>query len=635
MNLSLRNKILAPILMLIIIGMGVSTAISYFKSSAILEEELNAQLEQVAESTVKILGAWIADRQLDIRNWSGQETYLSAMKEGIIGKAARKTATDHLAKLRTDYAYYENLVLADRNGEIIAAAIPEHVGAINISDRDYFRKSMRGENVISDVIRSKGSGNPVFVISSPVKERDQVQGVFLAIIELGAFSSRFIDPIRIGEKGYAYVYNRQGILLSHPDKNNILKLDLNDFDFGRQMVGRDQGLITYVFDGLEKVVSFWKEPATGWTVAVGASKDELMQPVRKLGYINLILAGIVIGLALVIGFFISQSLATSLRALAGGLSRSSEQVASASDQVSSSSQALASGASEQAASLEETSSSLEEIASQTRMNMENSQSIDNMMKQEVAPNFQIIEQKMALMDQNLRANVKLSEESAKIIKTIDDIAFQTNLLALNAAVEAARAGETGKGFAVVAGEVRNLAGRSAEAAKTTQDLIENSRNKIRETSGIYNEIVEALEKNTQAAGKVMAMVGEVAAAAKEQSQGIELVNSAVSEMDKVVQQNASSSEETAAAAEELTAQARELEEIVFQLRQLIDGKEKGKGRRPGSEAAPGKRAISVPAVIRPVSDRSRSRKGGNSPNPGIAKRPEEVIPLDEDDFRDF
>jgi methyl-accepting chemotaxis protein len=239
--------------------------------------------------------------------------------------------------------------------------------------------------------------------------------------------------------------------------------------------------------------------------------------------------------------------------------------------VASSSQSLAEGASQQASSLEQTSASLEEISSQTKMNMENSQAMDKMMKDEARPGFALMKEKMDAMDGNLKENVRLGEESAKIIKTIDDIAFQTNLLALNAAVEAARAGEAGKGFAVVAEEVRNLAGRSAEAAKTTQDLIENSRSKIHETSGVYKQIAQVLESTDQVISRLMTMAGEVAAASGEQADAIGQLNSGVAEMDKVVQQNASNSEQTAAAAQQLTAQAAELETVVMGLRALVEG----------------------------------------------------------------
>ena len=167
---------------------------------------------------------------------------------------------------------------------------------------------------------------------------------------------------------------------------------------------------------------------------------------------------------------------------------------------------------------------------------------------------------------------KASEETQKIIKTIDGIAFQTNLLALNAAVEAARAGEAGAGFAVVAEEVRNLAIRSADAVKNTAELIEGTVKKVIDGSEIVSTTNEAFDKVAEIAGKVGELVAEISEASDEQSNGIELVNIAVNEMDKVVQQNAANAEESASASEELNAQAEQLKDYVGELALLVTGK---------------------------------------------------------------
>jgi methyl-accepting chemotaxis protein len=175
------------------------------------------------------------------------------------------------------------------------------------------------------------------------------------------------------------------------------------------------------------------------------------------------------------------------------------------------------------------------------------------------------------MTQAMAAIDSSSAEVAKIVKNIDEIAFQTNILALNAAVEAARAGEAGAGFAVVADEVRSLAQRSAAAAKETADKIEAAIASSRNGSLSCTKVGESL---TQIAGKVSctdSLVGEIATAAREQAQGIEQINTAITQMDQVTQSNSASAEESASAAEELDAQAASLKDMVDQLRQLIGG----------------------------------------------------------------
>lgn len=650
MNLSLRNKILLPVLALIVLGMGISTIVSYVQAKKAVENELNAQLGQITESSLTSLSSWVGDRKLDVSNWSGEELYVKAMTQGLMGQAAKRSANERMAHLQNAYQYYANIFLADQSGEVIAGSDPESVGNINIGDRSYFKTSIQGEDAISEVIISRATNEPIFVISSPVIMQDEVQGVLLATVRIGAFASRFIDPIKVGQEGYAFVYEKDGDVLAHPDRNQVMKTNIGDLDFGARMMRQGSGILQYSYGGMEKIVSFGPEPVTGWTVAVSASQHELMAPVRKLSYMNLGLAGAIIAITLIVVFFLARSIANPLQAMTESLNRNSEQVASASSQVSSSSQSLAEGASQQASSLEQTSASLEQIASQTKMNMENSRSMDNMMKREAGPSFALMSEKMAVMDSNLKENVKLSEESAKIIKTIDDIAFQTNLLALNAAVEAARAGEAGKGFAVVAEEVRNLAGRSAEAAKTTQELIESSQTKIHETSGVYKQIAEALENTSQIAQKVTAMAAEVASASEEQSQGIDQVNSGVSEMDKVVQQNASNAEQTASASEELTAQAKELEDVVLTLGRLIYGHSQNGDSGSRLQAGTAKQIAGASMADRQSGSRRQDKRQEKKQNttgkmpakktaqtqaPSARRRPEEVIPLDEDDFKDF
>ena len=319
------------------------------------------------------------------------------------------------------------------------------------------------------------------------------------------------------------------------------------------------------------------------------------QSVLWLSVITLV-AGVVLGGGF--GWRVVQSTSKTLSAVTQRLSEGAAQTTIAAQEVSASSQSLAEGASEQAASLEETSASLEEISSMTKRNSENATNAASLGRQsrdsatsglerinELSTTLHSIKSAVGEMQTAVHEMQSSSQQVAKIIKTIDEIAFQTNLLALNAAVEAARAGEAGMGFAVVADEVRALAQRSAQAAKDTSDKIEAAVKRSEQGGVASAKVVKSLvevEATAQSIQQVFTgivsqiksldeVIAEIAAASKEQSAGVSEVNMAVNQMDKVTQSNAASAEENAASASEMNGQARTLQDVVSQLEAVVSG----------------------------------------------------------------
>ena len=286
--------------------------------------------------------------------------------------------------------------------------------------------------------------------------------------------------------------------------------------------------------------------------------------------VMIILLIIAIILGVIMSVFIINSIVRPITAAIDELSSGSNQITGASGEISKASQSMASGASEQASSLEEISASLNEITSMTKQTADNAKNAE-VLVEGTATGQAGVEKAMKRLQEAVVDIQSSSNETAKILKDIDEIAFQTNLLALNAAVEAARAGEAGKGFAVVAEEVRNLAQRSAESAKKTANLIERSQKSSQQGGSLAQDTALEIGKITEAAQKIAIIVTEISKAADEQARGIAQVNSAIGSLDQVTQSNASQSEELAASSQELSSQALSINDLVGDLVGVVAG----------------------------------------------------------------
>jgi methyl-accepting chemotaxis protein len=428
------------------------------------------------------------------------------------------------------------------------------------------------------------------------------------------------EQITVGKTGFLFVVDPEGNLLIHKKaegENWSTKPHI------KQITERKNGFLRYLspLDKTYKLAAFRYFKEWNWIIVAGAfENDFLAAPRSEIIKYSTAAGALIVLLAALVIFVYALRMTRPINRIIEGMNEGAEQVASASEQISASSQSLAGGSSQQAASIEETSSSLEEMSSMTKQNADNASQADNLMK-ETAQVISQANESMGELTTSMEEISKANDETQKIIKTIDEIAFQTNLLALNAAVEAARAGEAGAGFAVVAEEVRNLAMRSAESAKNTAEMIEGTLKKTKDGSEIVARTNEAFTKVFESSDKVAELVGEIAAASNEQAKGIEQVNIAVNEMDKVTQQNAANAEESASASEEMNAQAEQMKAMVNELVSLVGGS--GKVTHKG---------VSHKIGSGPVETAKRKKVA-------IAKanevRPDKVIPMEDNDFKDF
>jgi methyl-accepting chemotaxis protein len=693
MRLNLRAKLLVPTFAVIILCLAVTGFYSYRTSKIAVEQALKAQMRTIADNMSKLIEVKVTDLTRTFRSLAGAQVVRALLADG--GTAVTENALETeaaLLQMMQDYpGEFEFLAVIGGDGLAVAASKQELVGQLNVADRGYFQGSLAGK-VGYEVVKSKVSGEPILVVSVPVTVQGRPQGACIGAVRIGYFAEQYVSPVKVAERGYAYLVDATGTFLAHPTAENILKGTIGDYDWGRNMLAEGSGFRVYDWKGQSKVVSYQVIPTTGWVIAAGAEFDDMFAPLAGIAQANILAAVLtLLGVGVVL-FVIATSivkavqqgvdfaeevkdgdvsrrlrlvrhdeigtLAAALDRMADGLEEkallaesiangdltvevgqvgerdrlgqafakmvtnlgdlitqlqaAAQQIAAGSIQLAEGSQSLSQGATESAASLEQISASMTEMASQTKHSADNADQANSLSKgssNAATRGSQLMTEMVSAMGEINRSG----EDIAKIIKVIDEIAFQTNLLALNAAVEAARAGQHGKGFAVVAEEVRNLAGRSAKAAKETAELIENSAAKTRHGNEIADKTSAALKGIVAGTTKVTNLVAEIAAASKEQSEGISQVTEGLGQIDQVTQRTTANAEETAAASEELSSQADHLRQNLARFK-VKEGAAQFSARPVAPSSIPAGPQIAMSAVE------------------SVARRPEQLIALNDAEF---
>ncbi len=567
--MNFRTKIILSIVPVVVLAIAAVAVMSYSLSKNAIEDLEISNMQKLTDKIVVELDSWITDYMRQASLLSKTHAFQQACKDEGIERARQQLEQCHQLS-----PVYEAMFVARPTGEIFLDSIGGKATGINISELPEYRlnaeKARQGLTWMGDAFASPATGRPVSLITAPITDGDEVIGIMGTPIELTVLSDRFLQGTKIGATGYVAITDKNGITLAHPKKDLILKFNVTQFDFGKEMLAKKNGLLKYTFEGVDKIATLCTHEGTQWMVLAIAPEQEFFAAISKVRSWAVLISLAAVLIVSAVTWVATSRLFRLIRSVITSLNSAGRQINSAAGQVSSASQSLAEGATEQAAGLEETSSSLEEMASMTKQNADNAQQA-NVLAADARQSAETGSEAMQRMDGAIQKIQNSSDETAKIIKVIDDIAFQTNLLALNAAVEAARAGEAGKGFAVVAEEVRNLAMRSAEAAKNTSDMIEESVKNAQNGVDITGEVAGVLEEIVSHVGKTTDLVSEIAAASQEQAQGIDQVNTAVAQMDKVTQQNAANAEESASASEQLSAQATSMNDIVAELVSLVGG----------------------------------------------------------------
>ena len=643
-KMTLKTRLLILFLLVGMIPFGLISTIAYCVCGSALENEAVNRLV-TARDMAKARVEGMFDQYRD--DLEGLVETAAVLRQDSPGKGdavgqLKKAEKDLFENFTRCNGYYD-LFLIDPAGNCFYSAEREADYGTNLVDGPYADSGLG--DLVRRVLRDKSFA---FVDFRPYAPSNGDQAAFMAqpvlssdgnvemIVALQIPANKIDEVMNLragmGESGCTYLAAKDS------DGDYALRSDLTSMDdayvLGHKVsteymidaIDSDHDDIGHYTDshgnGVMVAYSRFDAAGTPWAVVAKIDESEALSAMTTLTWIASIVSGIVVVVVTFVGWWAARSIAGPLGRIIGNLGAGADQTTSAADQVSAASQSLAQGSSEQAASLEEVTSAMEEMASMTSQSAANAEQAAKLMNKakEVVDGMAHATGEMSQAIGEIKSS---SHETAKIIGTIEEIAFQTNLLALNAAVEAARAGEAGKGFAVVAEEVRNLAQRAAAAARDTAAMIEGSMINADHGVEVSQRVADAVEKNAENAGKVDQLVAEIAAASTEQAQGIAEINSAMGEIDQVTQSNAASAEESASAAEELTSQAEELRRLVRQLRGIV-----GSGTtEAGTRSTSARTDAAKPAPVRYT---HKAPLKTNSAERTETADPEEWLPLEDE-----
>lgn len=596
-NLNLKLKLILIGVIVLLIPLGALGIISILQSAdalnILMQEQLTKRTEELSASIYNVL----SKEKNFVQSLSINSTVTDAFSggTGVLNSTERFTNVNAMLEniLNTEGLgeTYQVLWVSDTDGIVKAASSEEYLN-LDLSDRAYLQDALRGNVNIGQASLNKITKEPFIPVAAPVyNDNGGIVGVAATIAHFD-FVWELIKDSTIGDTGYAFVTDANGLFLAHPDPATLFETRLNALvgmeKITRRFQNGEQGYEGYFYKGVTKTAGFAVMEETRWGVFLTLPDSEYLAASNSIRNILLIVAIVSFIAAFIVFYIFANSITTpikkivqfaegiaggllyasvdisqrdeigrlaeslsdmqmKLREVVSGVIDSSEQVSSGSLQLAQNAQQLSEGATEQAANAEEVSSSVEQMGSNIQQNTDNAVKTEEIASQAAVD---IADGGTAVIEA-----VDAMKQIAEKISVIEEIARNTNLLSLNAAIESARAGEHGKGFAVVASEVGKLAATSQKAALEIQELAAASVSKANAAGERIRQIVPDIKKTAE-------LITEISASSHEQNTGADQINKAMIQLDQVIQQNAASSEEVSSMSEELTSQAEQLADMI-------------------------------------------------------------------------
>ncbi len=693
-NLTLKQQLITALLVVGLLPFTIMGVISYVSAERALSDQAYSQLDATGNLQRNALYAYLEAIESSIEQFGASRDVGDMYRELVrlhnlheVGPDDPFFITDY-PDVREVYAEYEAtyrgimeaydlydiFMICRPHGHVMYSVeeesdLGQNLGSGELRDSglaEVWRRTVATQRTtfVDMAPYAPSGGEPAMFMGVPIMDDGSMVGVMAVQISPDAINEILHNRAGLGETGEAFLVGPDYLMRSDSQFNPQSHSIINSFRSPQQnnwrtpaveaaLAGQNGTRTGETISGEPALVAYAPVDVYGitWALLTNVEIAEVNAPVIALRNVALMLGAIILAVVTALAIFLALRLSRPIISAVESISDANAQVLTASDQIASSATSLAEGASTQASSVEEVSATIEQSTAVNNQNAENAREA-NILANQTNEAAQLGDTKIKTLTESMNEITEASQQIAKIIKTIDEIAFQTNLLALNAAVEAARAGEHGLGFAVVADEVKNLAQRSANAAKETAGIIETAIEKIKEGNQVANETNEAFGDILDRAKKTGDLIGEIAASVKEQAEGMNQIATAMGQIDTITQQNAATSEEAAAASEQMNAQAASMMESVTDVAKIVglnlehgvDTSRRSSTKKPQRASLPAqkkpapKKPAAKPAALPAGQNRQKpaakpaSDQGGNRKK---SQNEDDIFPLDEDDLKEF